>query len=203
MLIIPELRTIFIFPPRTGSDTLCVELMKAFPNAFLPYRHGEADMVLKGYEAWRKVGFVRHPLARLWSLYKYCAILADRADVVPELRAEVERVAASVQGRPFEEWVLKNEELFLPKDSGIPLLTQLHHVPETRKSQEIYLRPDLGTVILKFQDLPELMVSWGLDASKKRGSTPSPKVPAMTRKLKAHLKKYMPWDMAFPDLEVL
>lgn len=203
MLIVPELKVIFILPPRTGSDTLCIELMRMYPAAFLPYRHGEADLVPEGYEAWRKVGFVRHPLARLWSLYKYCAILADRENVLEELKTEVARVAQSVQGKSFEQWVLTNEELFLPKDTGIPLFHQRHYIPETRKSQEVYLRPDLGTVILKFQDLPEHMRAWGLDPSKKNGATPSPSVPVMGKKLKKHMLKFFPWDMAFPDLEVL
>lgn len=203
MLIVPELHAIFILPPRTGSDTLCLELMRMYPNAFLLYRHGEADMVPRGYENWRKVGFVRHPLARLWSLYKYCAILADRDNVIDELKAEVDRVAKSVQDKSFEEWVLTNEELFLPADSGLPLLTQNHHVPETRKSQEIYLRPDLGTVILRFQDLAEHMAAWGLDTTKHNGASPKVPCPPITKKLKKHLKKYFAWDMAFPDLEVL
>lgn len=203
MLIVPELHVIFIFPPRTGSDTLCLELMRMHPNAYLLYRHAEADLVPEGYEGWRKVGFVRHPLARLWSLYKFCAILADRENVMEELKTEVARVAQSVQGKSFEQWVLTNEELFLPKDSGLPLLHQRHHIPETRKSQELYLRPDLGTVILRFQDLQQHMLAWGLDPTKKHGATPSPSVPAMSKKLKKHMLKYFGWDMAFPDLEVL
>lgn len=203
MLLVPELQAIFIFPPRTGSDTLCAELMRMHPNAALLYRHGEADMVPEGYEAWRKVGFVRHPFARLWSLYKYCAVMADMTNVTEALQADVARLAQSVQGKSFEEWVLHNEELFLPVGSGIPFLHQRVHVPETRKSQETYLRPDLGTVILKFQDLPRHLEAWGLDHTQKRGATPSPAVPAMTKKLKKHMAKYFAWDMSIPDLEVL
>ena len=203
MLIVPELSAIFIFPPRTGSDTLLVELMRKFPNAFLPYRHAEADCVPAGYENWRKIGFVRHPLARLWSLYKYCAILADREDVVDQLKPDVDRVAKSVQGIEFEDWVRNNTSLFLPADSPYPILYQRHHVPETRKSQEIYLRPDLGTVVLRFQDLPEHMAAWGLDATRKNGATPPVPCPKPSKALQKHMKKYFAWDMAFPDLEVL
>lgn len=203
MLIVPELHAVFILPPRTGSDSLCLEIMRMYPSAFPLYRHAEAELVPAGYEHWRQVGFVRHPWARLWSLYKYCAVLADRVDVLPELQPEVDRVAKSVAGKSFEQWVLTNDELFVPKGSGIPLFTQAHYIPENRKSQEMYLRPDLGTVILKFQDLPKHMEAWGLDPSKRNGATPATTIPPMSKKAKKHMLKYFGWDMAFPDLKVL
>lgn len=193
MLIIPELHAVFIFPPRTGSDTLCVELMRAHPNAFLPYRHMEADGLPVGYDSWRRVGFVRHPLARLWSLFKYCSILSDQ-ECVAELAPQVRRVVESVAGKSFEQWLVKNEEPFLPLDSGIPLLTQLHPKAETRKSQWEYLRPDLGTVILKFQDLPTHMAAWGLDATKRNGHTPQPEVPKVGKRAMKHLRHHFAWD---------
>lgn len=201
MLLIPELQVTFIFPPRTGSDSLCLELMGRFPNAFLPYRHMEADGLLPGYESWRRVGFVRHPLARLWSLFKYCTVIAD-GEVIPTLKGEVERVAKSVEGKSFESWVLHNEELFLPADSGIPILHQLHHIPETRKSQQIYLRPDLGTVVLKFQDLRKHMAAWGLNPEHQAGKTAALPVPKPSKKLRKHLEKHFPWEMAM-DLELV
>jgi hypothetical protein len=194
MLIVPELKVIFIFPPRTGSDTLLVELMNKFPSSFMPYRHMEADGVPAGYEGWRKVGFVRHPLHRLFSLYKYCCVIAC-GEVIAPLRAEVDRVAASVQGHSFESWVLNNEELFVPKDSSLPILHQLHHIPETMKSQQVYLRPDLGTVVLKFQDLRQHMAAWGLDFDRQNGATVSVPLPPPSKKLRRHLRKYFAWEL--------
>lgn len=201
MLIVPELHAIFIMPPRTGSGTLTLELMRAHPSAFLLYRHAEATLVPAGYETWRKVGFVRHPLARLWSLYKFCAIIAE-GEVVKVLEEEVRRVARSVEGRSFEEWVLKNEELFLPDNSGIPVLHQAMRTPETRKSQFDYLRPDLGTIVLKFQDLPTHLANWQLNPNTKAGATPRPECPPMTPKLKKHMMKYFKWDME-QNLEIV
>lgn len=202
MLIVPEIRAIFLFPPRTGSDTLCIELMRMHPAAFLLYRHGEADLVPPGYESWRKVGFVRHPLARLWSVFKRAATLSDM-DVPSEYQAERDRVAKSIEGKSFEQWVLTNDELFLPIGTGVPTFHQAHPLPETIKSQWITLRPDLGTVILKFQDLPKHMQDWGLDHSKRNGATPQIPVPKMTNKLKKHMLKHFAWDMSLTDLEVL
>lgn len=203
MLIVPELHAIFILPPRTGSDSLSLALMRAHPSAYLLYRHAEATLVPAGYEAWRKVGFVRHPLARLWSLWKYCSIIAD-GEVLPMFRAEVDRIAKSVEGKSFEQWVLTNEELFLPADGKIPLLHQASHVPETRKSQWDYLRPDLGTIVLNFADLPRHMKAWQLDgADVKHGETPhSDFMPPLSAKLKKHLLKYHKWDMSL-NLEIV
>jgi hypothetical protein len=201
MLIVPELQAVFVFPPRTGSDSLCVQLMAKFPNAFLLYRHMEADGLPAGYDAWRRVGFVRHPLARLWSLFKYCSVMGD-LDAHPALESEIQRIVASVQGKSFEQWVLTNEQPFLPKDSGIPVLHQLHNIPENRKSLEMYLRPDLGTVILKFQDLAQHMEAWGLDPSRRNGATPAMPLPKPSKKLKKHLEKYFGWELAM-NLEVV
>jgi len=194
MLIVPELNAVFILPPRTGSDTLCVELMKAHPNAFLLYRHMEADGLPVGYEAWRKVGFVRHPVARLWSLFKYCSIIADTG-IQEALAPQVARVAASVVGKSFDQWLVSNEEMFVPQDSGIPLFAQLHKTPETRKSQREYLRPDLGTIVLKFHDLPKHLEAWGLDPKRRNGHTPQPEVPKITKKALKHIRKYFEWDL--------
>jgi hypothetical protein len=91
--------------------------------------------------------------------------------------------------------VLNNEELFVPKDSGLPILHQLHHIPETMKSQEVYLRPDLGTVVLKFQDLRQHMAAWGLDFDRQNGATVSVPLPPPSKKLRRHLRKYFAWEL--------
>lgn len=196
MLFLPEIQTIFIFPPRTGSSSLARQASAIFPRSFLLYRHMEADGVPVGYESWRKVGFVRHPLARLWSLFKYCSsnesfILLKK--VIPE---EVERVRKSVEGKTFEQWVLTNREPFLPKNSTLPYLYQLHHESETRKSQHVYLRPDLGTVVLKFEDLKKHMEGLGLNPQSVDAGTPQLPFPKMTPALRKHMKKYFEWEMS-------
>lgn len=201
MLIIPEVQTIFVFPPRTASNTFCQELISAFPRSFLLYRHMEADGVPEGFERYRKVGFMRHPLSRLWSLFKFCSMINEE-EVAKIFPAEAARVSKSVEGLSFESWVLNNKELFMPKDTGIPYLHQRHHMPETRKSQHVYLRPDLGTQIMKFQDLHKHMEGLGLNPAIHLGKSPSTVMPKMTVKLKRHLEKYFLWDMQ-QDCEVL
>lgn len=197
MLIVPELHAIFIMPPRTGSDSLCLELMKAHPNAFLLYRHGEASLVPPGYENWRTVGFVRHPLARLWSLFKYCSIVGSIAEegVAQALKAEIEVIRASVEGKSFEDWILTNNVPLIPADTRIPFLHQAEHIPENKRSQAQYLRPDLGTAILKFQDLRTHMAAWGLNPETHSNASPHPEVPKVTRKVQRWLKKHCAWEM--------
>ena len=193
MLVIPETNTVFLFPPRTGSESLLESLHAAYPLSYLLYRHAEADAIPPGYENWRKIGFVRHPYMRLWSLYKLISTLPEKP-AAAVLEAEMKRLLASVEKHTFEDWVLYNEELFISAEPPMPLLYQKHHIPETRKSQETTLRPDLGTVILKFQDLTKHMASWKLPECRINASPPI-ELPKMSKAIKAHMKKYFVWDM--------
>jgi hypothetical protein len=63
---------------------------------------------------------------------------------------------------PFNDWITNNQTVFTgPYDCAgrgrfWPTFTVRHHLPETRKSQFIYLRPDLGTRVVRFDRLGEL-----------------------------------------------
>ena len=61
MLLIPEIETVVVLVPRTGSGTLRRAIVQAYPKAMLIYRHMEADGVPAGYDRWSKVGVVRDP----------------------------------------------------------------------------------------------------------------------------------------------
>jgi hypothetical protein len=110
MLLIPELKTVVILTPRTGSRALKNAVLATYPDAMLLYRHMEADGVPQGYDRWRKVGIVRNPVQRLWSLYKYLQhigldwCLEHDAAYTADLRASV--------AVPFEEWLVRNEVPF-------------------------------------------------------------------------------------------
>jgi hypothetical protein len=60
-----------ILTPRTGTRALKRAIAERYPQSFMLYRHMEADGVPQGYDRWPKIGVVREPVARLWSLYKY------------------------------------------------------------------------------------------------------------------------------------
>lgn len=199
MLIIPEHKTILILPPRTGSSTLHTAVAACCPRAFMLYRHAEACAIPPGYESYRVTGFVRHPLARMWSLYKFCAILDPRTSPT-WTRDEVLRIAESVQGRTFEDWLLNNTELFLPQGHPHPQLYQNLYIPETRKSQALYLRPDLGTEIVPFSELDVWLDFVGLPAMHENASPPRP-IPPTTPAIEKHLAAYMGWELSL-GLEV-
>lgn len=193
MLVIPEHQSIIIMPPRTGSSTIHAAVSAVSPSAFMLYRHAEADAIPEGYQGFRVTGFVRHPLARMWSLFKFCATLDPRS--CPRwTQEEVLRIAESVQGRTFENWLVNNTELFLPQGHPNPQLFQMWYLPETRKSQFVYLRPDLGTEVLPFSELDAWLDHVGLPAMHENQSPPRP-LPPLTPAIEEHLERYFPWEM--------
>lgn len=201
MLIIPEKRAIIILPPRTGSSTIHNAVREACPFSFMLYRHAERDAIPPGFEDFHVFGFVREPLARMWSLYKFLCIL-DPLTSATWAQEEVMRLLESVQGKTFEEWLLTNEEPFLPAGTGHPGLYQLHYKPETHKSQYEYLRPDLGTAVLPYSHLGEWLRHHQLPELHENKTTDTLKMPAMTPAIAKHLEQFMEWELAM-NLEVI
>jgi hypothetical protein len=150
MILIPEIETVIILVPRTGTKSLIEAVKERYPEAMRIYRHMEADGIPAGYDRWRRVGMVRDPLHRLWSLFKYLQDFDGPYE--PEYIAAQR---ASVQ-RDFSDWILNNELPFTqPYDSSgngkfYPKYNLRHNLPENRKSQFMYLRPDLGTEIYQY-----------------------------------------------------
>lgn len=101
MIIIPELETVVLQPPRTGTTSLRDAILKEYPSAFLLYRHMEADGIPFGYKHWRTVTQVRHPLSRLWSVYKYMKQPKVKARTNEQWIKKVQAAA----DRPFAEWL--------------------------------------------------------------------------------------------------
>jgi hypothetical protein len=175
VIIIPEIETVVILVPRTGTKSLRLAIRAAYPQAFQLYRHMEADGVPLGYDRWRRLGVVRHPLDRLWSLYRYLKVMGSPEGGDNAQRdgrgkwdpAYVERQRRS-SALPFDEWIVGNETVFTsPYDSAgarfWPGFTVRHSLPENRKSQFIYLRPDLGTEVWCFDALASLADELGLN----------------------------------------
>lgn len=200
MLIVPELKTVFILVPRTGSGSLYREMRRVYPRAMLLYRHMEAEGTPYGYDRWTRVGFVRHPLMRLWSLYCFMRRFAGGAEVQGgAASADAERCRRQVDC-DFETWLLNNKEPWtVPYDlSGDgdwwPVLARKNGLPENLRSQWTYLRPDLGTTVLKFERLRQYMWDWGLNPDMNANMTSKP-LPPVSAAITRHIQKHMAWDL--------
>ena len=114
MIIVPELETVVILTPRTGSKALRDALLSTYPRAFMLYRHMEADGVPVGYDRWRRVGVARHPVARLWSLYRYLGSIGEGREPDGTGKWEPSYVAAqrASVAMPFNDWFLENRLVF-------------------------------------------------------------------------------------------
>lgn len=152
MIIIPEAEAIVILVPRVGSTALKDVLLAAFPNAFMPYRHMEADGVPAGYEGYQKYGLVRKPIERLWSMWHYILHMKDNRKSTWDSFGIDQIVAEAETG--FREWMFEGTVPFArsssPTGKVYPRYHTLHPDHEFNKSQYVYLRPDLGTEVFPF-----------------------------------------------------
>ena len=193
MILIPEIETVVVLVPRTGSSSLRRAVADAYPRSMLIYRHMEADGVPHGYDRWRKVGVVRHPTERLWSLYKFLRDFDGSHDP-----AYIKSMRSSVR-MPFSDWLLSNQTPFTtPYDSAglgrfFPNYTVRHPLPENRKSQFMYLRPDLGTSIYQFTDLEEFGSALGVQLGR-HNRTSDDEAPELSFEAEAHMQRWFSWD---------
>ncbi len=195
MILIPELETVVILVPRTGSGSLRRAIAARYPRAMMIYRHMEADGVPPGYDRWRRVGVVRHPIDRLWSLYKFLQTFdGDHdPDYIRAMRSSVDW--------PFEQWLLHNRMVFTsPYDStgGMrfwPFFTVRHPLPENRKSQFIYLRPDLGTEVYRFDDIKRLAGLLRIELPRCHETPPEP-TPPLAARAREYVARVFAWDLS-------
>ena len=198
MLLIPEIQTVVILTPRTGTRSLRKAVTDRYPDAIHIYRHMEADGVPQGYDRWNKVGVVRDPVERLWSLYKYLQQFG--IDHGQEHEPDYTQVQRESADRPFEDWLLHNERVFTsPYDSVgkgrfYPFFTVRHPLPENRKSQFVYLRPDLGTEVIPYSQVDELYRVLGVEPPRLNGTSaePAPQLSAMGRE---YVARWFQWDV--------
>lgn len=194
MILIPEIQTVVILVPRTGSGSLKRAIAKKYPRSMLLYRHMEADGVPQGYDRWSKLGVIRQPTDRLWSLYKFL-----RSFDGPYEPAYIAAQRASVADMDFSAWIVNNAIPFThPYDSSgdgrfFPGFTVRHPLPETKKSQHFYLRPDLGTVIYRFDELNVLASTLGIDLER-HNHTDAERRPALSQRAIDHMARYFAWD---------
>ncbi|HEY2178052.1 MAG TPA: hypothetical protein VGH15_05670 [Caulobacteraceae bacterium] len=196
MILVPEIKTVFLLVPRTGSGSLRRAIAAKFPRSMLLYRHMEADGVPAGYDTWRKVGFVREPVERLWSVYKFMRDFAGDHD--PAYIASLRTSAA----KPFDNWLVDNEIVFTsPYDRAgqgrfFAEFTVRHPLPENRKSQWLTLRPDLGTAVYPFEHLPAFARGLGLDLGAHNATVGKIHPPTLGAEALDYVRRVFAWDFA-------
>lgn len=182
MIIIREIEIVVILVPRTGSGSLYRAIKDRYPKSQMLYRHMEADGVPNGYDLWKKVGVVRNPVDRLWSLYKF-------------------QLTKYPTEMSFTDWLLYNTIICpLPYNCFTtgkldPFRYINHAFPENIKSQYIYLRPDLGTRIYHFENELSLLQN-DLDIKmSKHNESMNIAMPELDEPSIEHIRKYFSWEL--------
>jgi hypothetical protein len=197
MIIIPEIEKVLILVPRVASTALKIAVLEKYKESILIYRHMEADGVPKGYDRWEKIGVVRDPIDRLWSLYSFLKNFDG-----PYEKEHIAQQRSCIAGKSFSDWILTNKTVFTnPYDAGgslkfYPRYTVGHSLPENRKSQFLYLRPDLGTKIFKYSRLDDLLKELNIDSITPINGSGKGVMPKLTKAAEIHIDNFFKWDLA-------
>jgi hypothetical protein len=207
MLFIPQKKTIVILVPRTGSGSLWRAAKLRYSDAKLAGRHLEADAAVPEFANWRIVGLIRHPVHRLYSLWQFLGDLpAEARRLYPEWAAQQ---MESVRGLRFAEWIVANETVFANGvvttgnvERHFPAFRVNYPMPETKKSQLIYLQPEIaGTEILAYET-DYLAFATDLDLEPQRfnmtakpASIAAPLLRELPIRARAHVQHYFAGDI--------
>lgn len=198
MIIIPELKMVVICTPKTGTTSLISAVKKRYPKSSFPYRHMEASSIPKEYKNWRKVGVFRDPVERLWSLYKYAA--KYQSDSPKVCKHYISGLNESVKDISFEDWLLNNDFCFTQPYNKNGEISEKYLVeniiPENRKSQFLYLRPDLGTEIINYEELYKLENLLDLKLPK-LNTTIKSSAPKLRKEVMKKLLQDLEWDFSY------
>lgn len=197
MILIPDIETVVILVPRAGSTSILTAVKKRYPRAIVLYRHMEADGVPYAYDRYKKVAVIRNPLDRLWSLYKYMDRLPlgkYEGNWTFEMRKQTRR--------DFEDWVLNNQSVFTYQydpDGTLktdPFYAVNHPLPENRKSQFLYARPDLGTELYRFDNLKPFADDLDIEIPCLNGSHETEPV-EVPNEIHEYMDQVFAWDYNF------
>lgn len=199
MIVIPELKIILICTPKTGTTSLVTAILDKYSHSKLLHRHMEADAVPEAYSNYEKIGVFRNPIDRLWSLYNYSRnfTTADHS----AWHEHIKKVRESVKNRTFNEWIVENNYPFtqpIDAQGNISAKYSVKHViPENFKSQFIYLRPDLGTIIFHYDELHKLEEKLNIVMPKINITSYDNKRENLNYDSLIHLKEHLSWDLDF------
>ena len=98
---------------------------------------------------------------------------------------------------PFEEWLLNNTAVFTNPYTlttwtrHSPQYAVRHYLPENKKSQFIYVRPDLGVELKSLRNVQDIL---GIEVPRLNESSILP-MPVLTKEGERHLWDHFAWDM--------
>lgn len=199
MLLIPELKSVVIQPPRTGTSAFRDAILKRYPNAISIYRHMERPGIPRGYEAWSVYCMIRDPFERLASLYSYMGNFRPTSKIEDGPHPDwVARMSGDV-ARPFADWLEESSEVFTdpndPTGAFLPYYNITEPTAAVRKSQFRWARPDMGAVTL-FSIEDTKRVSEFFDVAPKPMNAAIKRIrPARCARVEAHLRAWHAWDL--------
>ena len=201
MIILPEMETVLIMPPRTGSTSLRDALLARHRKAMMLYRHMERPGIPLGYERYRTVCLVREPLDRLLSVYSYMGNFRTTANGVRAATAPWIEILRKEADRPFEEWLrFCTHTLVDPVQldgSFIPHYNILEKLPIARKSLIHWARPDMGEVeLVSVMDQPRKIEQMFDIKLPHLNASPRETAVERTPLVQAHLNRFFQWDQA-------
>lgn len=210
MIIIPEIETVVIQPPRTGTTALRKVLMETYPDAINLYRHMERDGIPEPYQHWKCVVQWRRPLDRLMSLYRYMRQpTSTSGNIHPQWLKDVR----ADTDQHFRDWIKKGKHPFTKRgqvgDEDFNPFYAVHYpdVPINRKGIQFWAQPKMGPYVLLPLELKEpflLRNLLGLEPDallpKLNASDPRDLDLAMgyggdMHEIYDHLKKHHAWDL--------
>ena len=199
MIVIPEIKKIIICTPKAGSTSIIQCVLDKYPESTLIHRHMEADNVPKPFKNWDKIGIFREPIDRLWSLYNF--LFDFRTPSTIGWEHHIKALKNSVRDKSFNEWIVTNDYPFTQpvdiKGNTSILYSVKHLLPENKKSQFLYLRPDLGTKIIHYDEIFKLEKILGITMPKLNQTNYLKNKESLSEDTIKHLEKYLIWDMNY------
>jgi len=199
MLLVPEIQSVIIQPPRTGSTALRDAVQAAYPKAITLYRHMERPGIPMGYENWKVFCLIRSPFERLVSIYNYMTDFRPTSKPgggasevwVKRLREDTDR--------PFPDWLASSTEVFTDPinhdGTFLPYYNVLEKTPIARKSQYRWARPDMGPVtLIDIQEAVVLYEHLGIRVEKVNASVRQTR-PVLCSEVQSILESRFKWDL--------
>lgn len=154
MLINERLKVGLILIPRTASGTLMRTLVRPGTDWFMNGRHSEACFIRPEWHGFSWHTFIRHPMDRLMSLYRFLRKgefgLYNNG---PDATRWKNGVVNEARMTSFSDWITGSMMSFTHGGSSL----SHYQIPEPRKTQWLYVHnPAVKINIHRFEDINQI-----------------------------------------------